>query len=153
VSTRHHDGTGQVTVFTFPSAILDPHSVEGVKQELLALVEERPAKLLLNFRKVEYVSSGAMGVLITLNRRMQAAGGRLVLCFLDPTVHESFRAMKLDRVFMIEDDPAADEGADASAQPRPDASAPAQPRPGAARPSETKPPSVDPTVLPFRSKE
>jgi len=109
MSTQRRDRAGQVAVVAFHSSILDVHNFDDVKQELFDLIEERPAKLLLNFRKVQYVSSGVLGVLITLHRKMEAHGGRLVLCFVDPAICELFQATKLDRYFRIEDDPAADE--------------------------------------------
>ena len=118
MSARRRDGSGETFVFAFPQAILDTENLEDVKEQLFALAEERPARLLLNFRKVEYVSTVALGVLITLHKKMEAQGGRLVLCFVDPEIYELFKLTKLDRLFRIEDDPAADQGVESSPQPR-----------------------------------
>ena len=59
-------------------------------------------KLLLNFNNVEYLSSAALGKLITLNKKLQAAGGRLILCNIDPQIYEVFEITKLDRFFNIQ---------------------------------------------------
>jgi anti-sigma B factor antagonist len=134
---------GKVVVITFDSAILDADNIHGLKQELFALAEERPAKLVLNFRNVEYVSSAAMGVLITLHKRMQTAGGSLVLSHLDRATSEFLQLAKLDRFFRIEDAPVADEGVELRLTSRP---APAPSR-------QQKQAPDDPVILPFPSKE
>jgi hypothetical protein len=95
----------------------------------------------LNFRNVEYVSSAALGLFITLHRTMVAGGGQLVLCFLRPEIYEVFQLTKLDRLLTIEDDPAADEGGvELSPQRRPVAAR--QRRQEAAT-------GADPVILPF----
>ena len=57
--------------------------------------------LLLNFGNVEYMSSAALGKLITLNKKVQAAGGKLILCNIDPQIREVFEITKLDKLFVI----------------------------------------------------
>src|SRR5262245_53529969 len=111
MSARRRDDSGEVLVARFNCTVLDPPGIENVRHELFALIEQRPTcKLLLNFRDVEYVSSAALGVFITLHRRLESGGGQLVLCFLSPAIHELLKLLKLDRLFNIEDDPAAEEG-------------------------------------------
>ncbi|MCI0462082.1 MAG: STAS domain-containing protein [Gemmataceae bacterium] len=109
MSARRRDGSGEVIVVGFPCVVLDTETMQAAQQTLFDLVQRRPAKLLLNLRKVQSISSGALGRLITLNRALTAAGGRLVLCYLDPQIYEFFEQTKLDRLFRIEDDPAADQ--------------------------------------------
>ena len=66
------------------------------------LVREGLRKLLLNFGNVEYLSSAALGKLITLNKKLQAVGGRLILCNIDPQIYEVFEITKLDKFFNIQ---------------------------------------------------
>jgi len=40
--------------------------------------------------------------LITLNKKLQAAGGRLILCNIDPQIYEVFEITKLDKFFNIQ---------------------------------------------------
>ena len=57
---------------------------------------------------VEYLSSAALGKLITLNKKLQNAKGKLILCAIDPQIHEVFEITKLDRFFkIIKDEQAA----------------------------------------------
>ena len=69
----------------------------------VGLVEtEGLRKLLLNFGNVEYLSSAALGKLITLNKKLQQVGGKLILCNIDPQIHEVFEITKLDKFFNIQ---------------------------------------------------
>lgn len=95
--------TGDVTVVSFTEKkILDEPNIQAIGEQLYGLVEDSGRKkLLLNFGKVEYLSSAALGKLITLNKKVQAVSGRLALCNIDPTIYEVFEITGLYRVFNI----------------------------------------------------
>src|SRR5499433_1392128 len=95
---------GDVTVVNFTDKkILDEQNIQIIGEQLFSLVDElRRRKLLLNFGNVEYLSSAALGKLITLNKKLQAVGGRLVLCNIDPQIYEVFEITRLDRYFDIQ---------------------------------------------------
>ncbi len=97
---------GDVTVVSFMDRkILDEQNIQIIGEQLFSLVDESGRKkLLLNFGNVEYMSSAALGKLITLNKKVQAAGGRLVLCNIDPQIREVFEITKLDKLFVIRGD-------------------------------------------------
>jgi len=66
-------------------------------------------KVLLNFRDVEYISSDALGALITLNNKLRELGCWLVLCHISPQIYEVFEILRLHRYFTISgEDPDAD---------------------------------------------
>ena len=94
---------GDVTVVSFTDRkILDEQNIQVIGEQLFGLVDESGRKrLLLNFGNVEYMSSAALGKLITLNKKVQAAGGRLILCNIDPQIREVFEITKLDKLFDI----------------------------------------------------
>ena len=94
---------GDVTVINFVDRkILDEQNIQIIGEQLFGLVDQDGRrKLLLNFGNVEYLSSAALGKLITLNKKLQQAGGRLVLCNIDPQIHEVFEITKLDKFFKI----------------------------------------------------
>ena len=95
---------GDVTVVNFVDRkILDEQNIQIIGEQLFGLVdEEGRRKLLLNFGNVEYLSSAALGKFITLNKKVNAAGGRLILCNIDPQIYEVFEITKLDKFFKIE---------------------------------------------------
>jgi anti-sigma B factor antagonist len=95
---------GDVTVVNFVDRkILDEPTIQVIGDQLFSLVDEEGwRKLLLNFGNVEYLSSAALGKLITLHKKLQAAGGRLILCNIDPQIYEVFEITKLDKIFNIQ---------------------------------------------------
>jgi anti-anti-sigma factor len=57
--------------------------------------------LLLDFTNVEYLNSLELGTLVTLHKRMKAAGGRLTLFNLNAQVYEIFTMTHLQTVMGI----------------------------------------------------
>jgi anti-sigma B factor antagonist len=95
---------GDVTVVNFTDRkILDEQNIQIIGEQLFSLVDELGRrKILLNFGNVEYLSSAALGKLITLNKKLAAVNGRLVLCNIDPQIYEVFEITKLNKLFNIQ---------------------------------------------------
>jgi anti-sigma B factor antagonist len=100
---------GQVTVVRFVDRkILDESNIQQLGNELFRLVEEeKKSKLLLNFSNVEFLSSGALGKLITLDKKVKAHDGVLKLSNIRPEIYEVFAITKLNKLFDIKDDEAS----------------------------------------------
>ncbi len=100
---------GDVTVVRFVDRkILDDANIQEMGQELFQLVEEdRRQKLLLNFSQVDFLSSAALGKLITLDKKMKSHSGKLKFCNIRPEIYEVFAITKLNKLFDIRDDEAA----------------------------------------------
>ena len=94
---------GDVTVVKFVDRkILDEQNIQIIGEQLFSLVKDMGRrKVLLNFSNVEYLSSAALGKLISLHKELQKAGGRLVLCSIDQQIYEVFEITKLDKLFTI----------------------------------------------------
>ena len=99
---------GDVTVVRFVDRkILDEANIQELGQELFQLVEDEGRKsLLLNFNSVEFLSSAALGKLITLDRKVKAHSGKLKLSNIRPEIYEVFAITKLNKLFDIKDDEA-----------------------------------------------
>jgi len=99
---------GDVTVVHFrDQRIIDDLAIQETGQELVQLVEEEGGgrkKLLLNFSEVGFMSSAALGKLITLNKKMKAQGGTVRMCNIRPDIQEVFAITRLDRLFDIKKD-------------------------------------------------
>src|ERR1700674_2008854 len=95
------EGIGDVPVVNFTDKkILDEQNIQIIGEQLFSLVDDLGRrKLLLNFSNVEYLSSAALGKFITLNKKVNAAGGRLILCNIDPQIYEVFEITKLNKLF------------------------------------------------------
>jgi anti-sigma B factor antagonist len=96
---------GDVAVVRFVDRkILDEAAIGELGEELFALVEkEKRSAVLLNFVDVEFLSSAALGKLITLDKKVKAAGGKLKLCNIRPQIYEVFAITKLNKLFEIKD--------------------------------------------------
>ena len=92
-----------VTVVHFVDRkILDETNIQQIGDELFRLIEQDGRrKLLVNFNNVEYLSSAALGKLITLNKKVKQAKGRLKLCAIRPQIFEVFIITKLNKLFDI----------------------------------------------------
>lgn len=100
---------GDVTVVRFVDRkILDESNIQQLGNELFRLVEEdKKKKLLLNFANVEFLSSGALGKLITLDKKVKANAGVLKLSNIRPEIYDVFAITRLNKLFDIKADEAA----------------------------------------------
>ena len=99
---------GDVAVVRFVDRkILDEANIQELGQELIQLVdEENRDMLLLNFLNVDFLSSGALGKLIKLEKKVKARAGKLKLCCIRPEIFEVFQITRLDKLFQIYEDEA-----------------------------------------------
>jgi anti-anti-sigma factor len=91
------ESVGDVTVvrFTIPW-ILKEGTIETIGETLYNLVETSPCrKFVLNFGNVKSLASTMFGKLTALHQKLEAAGGRLVLCQIDPGLREIFENVNL----------------------------------------------------------
>ena len=97
---------GGVTVVRFADRkILDEGNIQELGKEMFALVEEdNRQSILLNFSTVEFLSSAALGKLITLEKKVKAHGGKLKLSNIRPEIYEVFAITKLNKLFDIRND-------------------------------------------------
>ena len=94
---------GEVSVVKFvDKKILEEAGIQELGAELFGLVElENRKTILLNFSGVEFLSSAALGKLITLDRKVKANKGRLKMSNIRPEIFEVFQVTKLNKVFDI----------------------------------------------------
>ncbi len=100
---------GDVTVVHFRDhKIVEDINIQELGQEMFRLIEvDGCERLLLDFASVEFLSSAALGKLITLDKKMKAHGGVLKLSNIRPEIYEVFAITKLNRLFDIRKDEAA----------------------------------------------
>ena len=99
---------GNVTVVRFRDhKIIEDINIQELGQEMFQLIEaDGRDRLLLDFASVEFLSSAALGKLITLDKKMKAHGGTLKLSNIRPEIYEVFAITKLNRLFDIRTDEA-----------------------------------------------
>ena len=92
-----------VTVVKFvDKKILDEGNIQIIGNQLFGLVDEdHRGKIVLDFSNVEYLSSAALGKLITMDKKVKAAKGKLRLCTIRADILEVFKITRLDKLFVI----------------------------------------------------
>ena len=96
---------GDITVATFvDKKILDEGNIQIIGNQLFSLVEEDGReKIVLDFSNVEYLSSAALGKLITMDKKVKSAKVKLRLCSVRPDIYEVFAITKLNKLFDMRD--------------------------------------------------
>jgi anti-sigma B factor antagonist len=100
------EDVGDVAVVKFiDKKILDEPNIQMIAEQLFELVDEdRRHKILLDFSAVDYLSSAALGKLITMNKKIKGVSGQLRLCNIRPEIYEVFEITSLNKMFPIYDD-------------------------------------------------
>jgi anti-sigma B factor antagonist len=87
------------------SRIVEEEDIQATFEQLQRILEERGAQeFVLDFRKVQFLSSAVLGRLILLQKKVGSAKGRMILCAIDPQILEVFKITKLDKAFTIKED-------------------------------------------------
>lgn len=94
---------GDIAVVQFvDKKILDEQYIQMIGDDLFRLVDELGRrKVLLNFTKVQFMSSAALGKLIRLHQRLHSLGGKMVLCGISKDLYDVFTITKLDKMLKI----------------------------------------------------
>src|SRR5262245_65958006 len=94
-----------VTVARFTDKkILDESNIQIIGNQLFSLVDDdHRDKIILDFTNVEYLSSAALGKLITMDKKVKASGGKLRLCSIRSDILEVFKITRLDKLCTVED--------------------------------------------------
>ncbi|HEV2296698.1 MAG TPA: STAS domain-containing protein [Tepidisphaeraceae bacterium] len=91
-----------VIEFKTPS-LMDPIILDEIGKELYRLVDQEDRRrLVLDFEKVQYLSSQAIGIVLTLNKKLAALkGSKFVLCGVGPKLLELLKITRLDRILTV----------------------------------------------------
>ena len=91
-----------VVEFRIPS-LMEPAQLDSIQTQLFKLVDEQDKRLvILDFSRVEFISSQAIGIVIGLNRRLSALpNSKFLLCGINAKLTELLRITRLDRVLKI----------------------------------------------------
>jgi anti-anti-sigma factor len=97
---------GDVTVISFSVASISSGcGLEDMSGRLGEYVEtQKPAKMVVDFDGVRFLSSQVLGILIDMWKRLKGYGGKLVICGIDPQLNRIFRITHLDKVFRFSAD-------------------------------------------------
>jgi anti-sigma B factor antagonist len=100
--------SGRVTILDLEGGITFGEGTAALRRETRRLIAEGRPDILLNFSRVRYVDSSALGEMVAAQAAARRDGGRVGLLRLSPNVREVFEMTRLVRVFDIyQDEPSA----------------------------------------------
>jgi anti-sigma B factor antagonist len=92
------------TVIEFTSSsLMDPLELEQIAQQLYKLIDEQDKRIIvLDFERVQYLSSQAIGILLAMQKKLGSLGNsKLILCGVGQRLMELLRITRLDRVLTV----------------------------------------------------
>ena len=82
---------------------IDLHRSPAVRNELLRLGKDRPARLVVDLSQVEYMDSSGVATLVQALQQVRRYGGQLLLVGPSDRVRSVFQIARLDSIFQIVD--------------------------------------------------
>jgi anti-anti-sigma factor len=104
-----HEVSG-VLVISFEASDAGPSDWQPTHRDwLYKLIEShQDPRFALDLSDVNYLASSEIGFLVTLKRRIDRRGGKVVMFGVSPYIHDIFKTMNLVRLLdIVEDLPAA----------------------------------------------
>ena len=92
------------TVIEFrTTSLMDPVELEQIGQSLYHIVDEQDRRrIVLDFEKVQYLSSQAIGIVLTMQKKLSSlSNSKLVLCGVGPKLMELLKITRLDRLLTV----------------------------------------------------
>jgi len=78
--------------------------IEELGRQLHDLADRRGGRrIVLDFANVQFLSSSVLGIIVTLQQKMEYQKGRLALCGLRKELRQVFKFAQLDRFFTFYD--------------------------------------------------
>ena len=94
----------KATVVEFrTSSLMDSLMLQDISEHLYKLVDEEDRRsIVLDFEKVQYLSSQAIGIVLSMHKKLsQLRNSRLILCGVGPKLMELMKITRLDKVLTI----------------------------------------------------
>jgi anti-sigma B factor antagonist len=98
--------SGKATVVTFTNEkILEENDIRNLQESIMPVIEQSgQINLILDFQKVQFLSSAVLGLLLRISKKVYERDGQLRLCSINRKIYEIFRITRLNKIFDIYDD-------------------------------------------------
>lgn len=90
----------EVKVLAFEGT-LDTQTSPDAEQQLTRLIEEGETKFLVNFEKLDYISSAGLRVLLVTAKQLKGIDGEVRICNVNELVREVFDISGFTTIFKI----------------------------------------------------
>ncbi len=99
------EASGPVTRVAFPAGLmLDSVTIQKIGRQLYEVVERPSGRVVLDFDGVRFMSSQALGVLLTMRQKADKSGTRVVLSGIHEKLFRVFQITNLHTMFKFFDD-------------------------------------------------
>ena len=92
--------TNEVKVLAFEGR-LNAQTSPDAQQQLTRLIEEGENRFLVNFEKLDYISSAGLRVLLAAAKQLKEIDGELRICRLNEVVREVFEISGFTTIFKV----------------------------------------------------
>ncbi len=92
--------SGDATV-VIPVGRIDGSTASPFQEALLKLIDEGAGSLVVDFEKIEYISSAGLRVLLLAAKQLQAGGRKIVLCSMRDHISEVFKISGFNEILAI----------------------------------------------------
>ncbi len=82
-------------------SLMDVAVIEALHQRIRDLIGDGKTQLVLDFKKVQYISSSMVGVLVAAQQEVQTANGKLILSTLNERLVELLKLTRLESMFTV----------------------------------------------------
>lgn len=107
MSTTSHSKDEILTIYFLAPRVLEEAQLEELSRDILAeLDKSTEERVILDFQKVEFMSSSMLGKLVQIHKKCKEFKVKLKLCSIRKEILEVFKITKLDKLFDIEKDEA-----------------------------------------------
>lgn len=101
IKTTEFDEKGALVRVT--SNKLHEHESKLLIEQMRAYLESSGRSMIaVNFEQVEFISSAALGAMVSLNTEIAKRGGRLVVCHLNDDAMQVIKLTRLDKLIPVE---------------------------------------------------
>ena len=100
LTVRERDG---VTIVRFNTESLMGHDVEHLNDRIRALIEGGARRVVLDFKHVRYAGSATLGMMLSLLKIVEKAGGRMALSHVED-LGPLLKVTRADRLFTVAPD-------------------------------------------------
>lgn len=83
---------------------LDVGKQTNFKEDLLKNVLSESSRVVLDFRKVDFIDSACLGALVAITRQLRSKGGDVCLAGLISEVQSIIQITRLDKIFKVYDE-------------------------------------------------
>jgi anti-anti-sigma factor len=93
-------GEGEIKTLNF-NGHLDTNTSPDAEAKLNELINAGEKKILIDFEKLDYISSAGLRILLGTAKQLKASGGELRICNLNETVSEVFEISGFNSILKV----------------------------------------------------